>query len=271
MTQKLQLGIGAGLIVALVLGGIIWWQQPARVVDGAIRQLAATDRQRFQAELRMENVEATQQLLGEKSAVTITLDGAYDRRAGRRPALAAQMTVGAKTESVSLEIAGEIRFIDDQAYFIITKAPVTLTGLASLRGRWLELPRGAVGESQPTVRGEQLFTNVKRVGDRRYQAIGQAATIVHFMNHVANLLGTQLTVAQIEELRRNVASVETLPVELWITPWRHELQQLVATLKAPSGNDVYLTLKFSAAGEPVIVEAPAGAKNIQDALGAPKE
>lgn len=270
MARKLQLVLMVGLGLLGVLGGVWWWQQPARVVDRAVRQLAQVPRERFNASVRLTNVEAAKQLLGETSAVTVSLDGSFDREAPGRPSLAAQMSLGAQTESVSLEIAGEVRFIGDQAYVVVNKAPASIPVLAQLKGQWVELPRGEASQPGTPVAHEPLLTQVRRVGRNHYQATGQAAAIVHFMNGLASLLGTQLTSQQVEQLRQNVAGVTTLPVEIKVTGWQHRLKELTATLDTPSGNDVHFTIAFRDPGQPVTIEAPTGAKSLSDALAAAK-
>lgn len=266
MAKKLLRIIVPGLVLIVILGAGFYWQQPNRVLNQAVKQLGESSSQRFNITLEMQNVEATRQLLGEKSTVTVSVDGVFNRR-NPRAALAADIGVLVKTESVSVEIGGQMKFIDDQTYFLISKAPSTIPVLTTLKGQWIAIPRGDQKEPTTAVGVEQLFTNTHRVSLGHYQATAHDVAIVHMMDSIAGLLGTRLNEQQVAQLRQSISQVKEVPVEVWMTAWGHELTQLSATLKTPSGNDVRLTMKFADRNKSVEIKAPEGARSLQDVLG----
>lgn len=238
-------------------------QRPQRVVDSAVEKLAAAQTQHFNAEISLGKTPTADALLKEATDLTLTLDGSFDRRGQDRDSLVSDITINAKSDSVTLEIAGELRLIDDKAYLFVKKAPAAIPLLAKLKDQWAELPRGEASSPAAAPAEGTLVTNVKRVDRGKYEAVATEAGIVSFMNHVAQILGTQLTDQQVGQLRGNIASAESLPVALHISPVGHELEKIEVQL--PNGG-VHYTISFSERNSPVNHEFPKDIKPIRDIL-----
>lgn len=262
-------GIVLGIVITTALVAVGTYaaiQRPHRVVESAVEKLATAQTQRFNAQISLGKTPAADALLLLKEAtdVTVTLDGSFDRRGDARDSLVSDITMSAQSDSVTLEIAGELRFIDDQVYLFVKKAPAAIPLLAKLKDQWAQLPRGEVSQAAAASEDKPLFAEVKRVEAGKYQAVATEAEIVSFMNHLAQILGTQLTDQQVEQLRQNIASVASLPVQLQVTPWSHELERLEVPLP---GSGVKYTISFSDRNKPVNHEIPEGARPIREILG----
>lgn len=263
MSRGIVLGVAISLIV-IIAGAYAVSQRPQRVVDSAAQKLASAQTQHFHAEISLGKTPASDALLKEATDLTLTLDGSFDRRGEARDSLVSNVTINAKSDSVTLEIAGELRFIDDEAYLFVKKAPAAIPLLARLKDQWAELPRGQASETTTGPMSGPLFTKAKKVGRGTYEAVATETGIVSFMNHIAQILGTQLTGEQIGQLRQNIASVESLPVQFQVTPWSRKLARLEVQLP---GSGVKYTISFSDRNKIVNHEAPSDAKPIRDILG----
>jgi hypothetical protein len=269
----LWLGI-AVVIVAAIGGGVLWTRErPQRVVSDAVTSVAAAPAQRFTAVVDLANSPATRAALGEQATVTINLDGVYRHRQDR-PDFQSEVVLVIDSESVSLQLTGEVRFVDDKAYLLITKAPPVFPALAKVKGQWLELPRGGDTASPSTPVAAASFSRITSQGMeerngvrvRKYEAVATQAAVVQFMNTIAHILGTNLTEQQLNELKQGTAAVEEVPVTLWITPISHKLRALQATLAVPGGNTVKLTLDLAEPTGTVAIEAPTETTTFQEAL-----
>src|SRR5688572_23196793 len=90
------------VVAAALAGGLIWYtQRPARVAEAAVEQLAATDTANYRLQLQLENVAASQQVLGEQGSIEFTAVGAFAREGedtAERSALQADIVLLTKTE-----------------------------------------------------------------------------------------------------------------------------------------------------------------------------
>lgn len=276
LSRNLWLVAGAATIV--VIGGLVFANQPSRVAEGAIDKLAQATTGKFVATLQLENAQATQQVLGEQGTVEVQLDGVFSRgKENERDQLKADVVVTTKTESVSVTLEGEARFVNDKAYLYIKKSPPALGAFTQLKGQWLELPRGETTQPAAHVTlPDDLFTNVTRVGTDnldgtsvvKYTATAHEAAVVRMMDSIAALLGTRLTDAQVNSIRGSVQKVGQVPVELWIKRWGSELTQLSALIAVPDGNKMRFTLRLTELNSKVEITAPDNAKPINEAVTA---
>ncbi len=266
-----------GLAIVVMVGLLlIVWRQPERVVTQAAAELAAASSARFSSSLQLQNAQATQQVLGEAGSVEVVLNGVFQRRERARDALRSEVVLATKTESVSVTVEGEVRFIDDKAFLYIKKSPPIFGLLSQLKGQWLELPRGQeVAQSEQAGAGKP-FTDVKRIGTEeldgknvvKYEAVATEAAVVHMMDSIAELLGTRLTGDQITTIRQSVQQVGKVPVELWIGRWGSNLEKLSAVLDIPGGNQVRFTLVIHERNQKVTIDTPAGAVSVESAIKA---
>src|SRR5581483_9113605 len=115
--------IWGGAVLLLIVVGLWWYQQrPERVVNEALANLAAAQTEQFQATATVANNAATKKLLGEQGQVQLDLSGAFKKQA-TAAALRSTVAVTIKTDTLSVQLAGEARFIGDTAYLMITKVP----------------------------------------------------------------------------------------------------------------------------------------------------
>lgn len=265
---------GAALVV--VIGGLVFVNQPSRVAEGAIDKLAQATTGKFVATLLLENAQATQQVMGEQGTVEIKLDGVFARgtKDQERDQLKADVAVTTKTESVSVTLEGEARFVNDKAYLYIKKSPPAFGALTQLKGQWLQLPRGETTQPAQAKLPDDLFTGVKRAGTQdldgrsvvKYTATAHETAVVRMMDSIAALLGTRLTDAQVNSIRGSVQKVGQVPVELWITRWGSDLAQLSALIAVPDGNKMRFTLRLKETNSKVEIVAPDNAKPINEAV-----
>lgn len=277
MTKKTLWLIGLGLVIVFLIVGIVLWQRPTRVVTRAVENLGKAQTQRFHTTIALTNPQATEQFLGSQGTVEIKLNGAFARETEGRPALVSDVIVSAKTESITVQLEGELRFIEDQAYVFVKTAPPTIPVLAQLKGKWLTFPRGGAVAGETTAPEGPLFVEVKRAGREtiegvsttKYSAQATTAAVIEMMDGIAQLLGTQLTNDQIANLRNNLTQAENVPVELWATPWKNELKQLRVALDTPGGNAIQYTITFLDPNKQLEIAAPEGAVSIEQALQPP--
>lgn len=271
MPKKVFYVVLAALVILALIGVYVYTQRPSRVVSNAVSKLAQTETSRFRAEIALDQAQAAQALLKEATGLMITLNGSFDRKGAQRDSLASDITINAKSDSVSLDLNGELRLHGDQAYLLVKTAPSAIPVLAALKDKWVELPRGGQVAAAATSPEGPLFQEVKRAGREaingqavvKYETIATEQGVLALMNNIAGMLGTALTDDQIGQLRTNLSGIQNLPVTLWITPLSHELVQLQAEL--PNGA-VHYTLTFFDRNQPVDHTVPAGAKPANDIL-----
>lgn len=269
--------IGTGALL-LLLGAGVWWaiQRPTKVVQDAFEGLATAKTEHFTAVVLLENTETTTQLLGEQGQMELRIEGEFERRENERDALAMMISLVSKTESVTVQVQGQMRFIGDEAYLLITKAPQALSPLAQLKNTWLRLPRGGEQTDEVKRSTEQLFTNIKREGKEKigsattnkYAATATADAIVSLLDGIADIFGTNLTNEQIAGIQQSLTGVDNIPVELWITPLGHELKQVKTVLAIPGSNTVDFTLTLSDQNKQAAIEAPESSQTIEEVLQA---
>lgn len=262
-----------GIIAIVVVGGTyIYSQHPARAVSNAVKKLAEAQTEHFHAVIALDSNPAIQSLLAEATSLNITLDGTFDRHGQERDSVVTDLTINAKSDSVTLEIGGELRLIGDKAYLLVKKAPAAVPLLARLKDKWVELPRGSATDAAVANNSSgPLFHDVKSAGreeindqtTRKYSTTATEQGILLFMDNVASILGTKLSDQQITNLRDSLEKADALPVELWVTPWSQELLQLQASIP---GSAVKYTITFNDRNKKVDHTAPEGAKPIQEVL-----
>lgn len=262
----------AVLVLLAVLGTAIWWwRRPERVVDRAAAKLAAAETQAFTADLTIANSGAAEQLIGQPAAVKVRLNGAFARRESERDALTADVELVTETEGITLRVEGNTRFVGDKAYVRVTKAPATFPLLAQLKDRWIELPRGGESDSGSPAADAPLFASVERTGGKKingqsviaYRAKATSQAVVRLLDGIADVLGTRLTAEQIDGLRQNIAAGTTVPVQLAVSPWTHELRELSATLSAANQNEISFSLQLSDRDRAQDIAAPDGAEPLE--------
>lgn len=263
--------ISTVVLVAVIVAAVWWWRHPEHVVAAAASKLAEAETQSFTADLTIANSGATEQLIGQRATVAVRLKGAFARRESERDALTADVELVTETEGITLRIEGNTRFVGDKAYVRITKAPATFPLLARLKDQWIELPRGGESEGSVTAANQPMFTKVERAGRTsiseqsatsfRAQATSQA--VIRLLDGIADVLGTRLTAEQIDGIRQNVAADTTVPVQLAISPWTHEILQLSATLSAPNQNQISFVLTLADRNRSQDIAAPDGAQSLE--------
>ncbi|MDP3997850.1 MAG: hypothetical protein Q8P73_05120 [bacterium] len=254
------------VIAAAFAATYYFYFRPDVVARRAVSKLSDVKTAAFTSQLTLNNDTATQNLIGEPGTVEINLDGVFDR--GQNPSsVNTNFDVNIKSESVSVQIAGQLELIGDQLYFIINKTPSIFPSLVAIKGQWLSIPRGNATTPPANSATGDLFTQVKPDGSEkisgtstaRYQTIATTDAVIQMMDGIANTLGTQLTDAQINSIRDSVTSAGNIPVELWITPWSNDLKQISATLNVPGGNTTQFTLTFKNTNQLVSINPPESA------------
>lgn len=277
--KQLFLWLGASVMILLVIGGtVLYVQRPSYVVERAADKLGRVTSARYTAVLQLENAQATQQVLGEQGAVALTIDGVFARAEDQPDSLQADVQFVTKTESVTVNVDGEMRFINDRIYALIETAPPMLAALAQLKGQWLAMPRGSEVVAAAQTPPEQLFTDVRRTGTARiggeevvvYHAEAKDEAVVSMMDSIAELLGTRLTTQQIDNLRASVDRVERVPVAIKIRRFSTELRELSATLVVPGGNTMHFTLTIHETNQLVSIAAPDGAVPLEQLVQPPQ-
>lgn len=273
ITRRTLLAVVAAAILLLLL--FVGINRPARVVNRAVSDLAAAQTGAFVATIELSNAQAAVPVLGEPGTVEIKLTGVFARsnEEQARDRLQADVVVTTKSDSVTITLEGEVRFIDDQAYVLIKKTPAGALG--QLKGVWLELPRGKTTEAATQDMSQELFTDIRRVGvDRvadattvKYTAIAREVAVVRMMDGVAELLGTRLTEAQIQEIMMSVQRAGQVPTQLWIDRWGTQLRQLAATVDVPGGRAMRFVLTMTAINPKTNITVPENAVPISEAVG----
>ncbi len=259
------------IITAAILAAVWWWRRPERVVTAAVVKLADAKTQRFTADLTIANSGAAQQVLGQPATVVMRLNGAFARRESERDALTADVELVTETEGITLRVEGTTRFIGDKAYVHITTAPATFPLLAQLKDQWIELPRGGQSNDNSAASGDELFSTVDR-GSRTkiagdwvtvYNANATGQAVIRLLDGIADVLGTRLTAEQIDGIRQAVAADATVPVEVWATPWTHELRRLSASLPVPNQTTISFVLTLAERNQAQDIAVPANAQTLE--------
>lgn len=266
MSRRIQISLAVALLVAGGLATTFYiYQRPMAVAESAVHNLATSSNQRFKANLRLENSPAMQATLKEKGTIEVYLDGSFNR-ANTRPGVASAVEITIKTESVSLQLSGEARLIQDNLYLLINKTPPIWPAIQALKGQWVKMPRGGHKDTGSITPAGQIFRSVTRSGNNQYRAQATQAGVVRFMNALAEILGTELSDPQLNDLRRGIGQLEQLPVTLTITPFTHRLERLEATIAPPNGNLVHFVLEFESVTTPSVITEPEEATTLESAL-----
>ena len=269
---RLRILIVLALILAAVIGAVLYLYRPAAAAQRSLERLSEVATATFNAQLHLTNSESTQRLLGEEGTVDVDLKGAWAQAEGP-DSLATDIVLTTHTDSMSFKVQGEVRLLADQLYFQITKTPQAFPILVQLRDQWVVMPRGATPEGEgaaaditPTLaavnrQGIEVIDGVPTV---HYTAIASAETMVSLMDGLAGVLGTSLSEAQINQIKESVAQANSVPLDLWVERWSSEPKQLRLSVTVPDGNTVEFTIQFTSLNEPVAIEAPAGALTLQE-------
>lgn len=271
MTKGVFYAVIGAIAIAVAGATYAYVQRPERAVSNALQKLGEADTQGFEAQIMLDNPQATQQILQNAGSLTLALNGSFDRRGEERDSIVSDININAQTEGVTVALNGQLRLIGDQAYLLVQQSPSAIPLLAALKDKWVELPRGEVKEASTPEEGSPLLARVEKAGREKvgdvstvkYEAVATQTGIVRFMDNIAQLLGTRLSDQQITTIQNSLANTQELPVALWVTPGSHELVQLETRL-GDSGTR-YL-IKFHDRNEPVEHTVPDGAKPIQEVL-----
>lgn len=259
------------IIATALLATVWWWRRPERVLTAAVVKLASAKTQRFTADLSIANSGVAEQLLGQQATVVMRLNGAFARRESERDALTADVQLVTETEGITLRIEGATRFVGEKAYVRITKAPATFPLLEQLKDKWIELPRGGQSPASSASSDGDLFTIIEKGGRTKieghsttvYNAQATSQAVIRLLDGIADVLGTRLTAEQIDGVRQSVAADATVPVELWATPWTHELRRLSASLQVPNQNNISFVLTLADRNRSQDIAAPENAQTLE--------
>lgn len=270
------------IIVVLVAGAItfiVYRMEPENVVEGALNNLAEADTKAFEAKISVSNPQASVDMLGEEAAIELDIDGRYKRMEEQRDSVDASIGFTTKTETLTMLAEGKARFIDDKAYFKVTKSPAIFPILAQLKGQWIEMTRGEKQEKADFEFEDEPLVNVEAGGKREvggvsvrvYEAEATSAAVINMLDGVASVLGTRLTEDQIKGIRERVEGTKNVPVELAVDPWTRELKQIRSTTVIPDNNNtIDIEFTFSDIEDPVEIMAPENAQSLlgeTDAIG----
>ena len=265
------------IIVAVVaVAFLIFWIRPKAVVQSAFNKLANSDTQSFGAIVSISNPQAAMDILGEKSSIELDVKGKFKREKTGRDSIDAVVKLTTNSESITMLTEVNIKFVGEQSYFQVVKAPPTFPALVQLKGEWIEIARGTQRDvSELPIAGE-IFLEVKS-GDKRevngdntkvYQAKATSAAVIHMLDNIASILGTHLSTEQIKGIQEGIASAESMPVELAITPWSREIRQIKSSTVVPdSNNTMSIEFTFADRNEVVEIEAPSNAQTLGSMAG----
>jgi len=261
------------LLLITALSWLIYYTRPTKVVNDSLTKLANSDTQTFRAAISITNPTATQDILGEQATIELVIDGQFKRVPDQRDSLDAQVVLTTKTETVTLTVEANTRFIGEQAYFQITKAPPAFPALAQLKGLWMELPRGTEQQPSKLPAKKEIFTKVTK-GDKQdvngvkattYHTVATSAAVIRMLDSIAQVLGTHLTADQITNIQQGVADAETIPADIAITPWSRQVHRISTTTTVPgSNNSMSVEFTFSDHNQPVSISVPEGAQSLTD-------
>jgi len=277
MSKRVIIRIVLAIVALTVVSGVVYWTRPSREVDSALTNLAESDTQHFYSTISISNPSASVDILGEPASIELLINGQFKRESEQRDSLEATVQLTTKTETLTMLVEANTRFIGDQAYFQITKAPPSLPVLAQLKNVWIELPRGTQQEPSSLPAPEDTFVQVK-AGPRQeldgitvktYQATATSTAVIRMMDAIAQVLGTHLTAEQIASIQQGIANADTVPIELAITPWTNEIRRLSLQTTVPgSNNNMNIEIKFTDRNDPVAISAPTDSKKLSDIAGA---
>jgi len=271
MNRKLMLLVVVVLVLAAG-GAVLYINRPSAVAERALATLAKATTADFSARLNVANSTSTQQLLGEEGTVDIGLQGQWKREDGP-DSVATHVALTTQTPSVSVKIEGEVRLIADKIYWQITTTPQAFPALVRLKDQWVMIGRDEAPKREAAAdRQKPVLADVRRVGVEsiggvstvHYKAVASEQTMIAFMDGLAEVLGTSLSQAQIDQIKTSVAKVQSVPLDIWVPQWGNEPKQLRVSLAVPDGNTVQFTLTFDSLNKPVKIAAPAGAKTLQE-------
>jgi hypothetical protein len=264
------------LIAVITAAFILFWMRPAKVVQDAFEKLAISSSQAFQATISVSNPQASVDILGEQASVNLDIDGKFTREDNKRDSFEATVQLTTKTETLTLLIEANTKFIDEKAYFQITRTPSTIPTLAQLKGQWIELPRGTKKEASTLPEKNRTFTKVE-AGDKQeidgvttktYHATATSAAVIRMLDSIASILGTHLTAEQINNIQQGIAEAENLPIELAVTPWTREIRRIKSSTTVPnSNNNIDIQFTFSDRNKLFVITAPEGAQTLGSIAG----
>lgn len=277
MSKKKGLRIFVLIVVVAVVVFVLFWIRPKKVVQDSLDNLAKSKTQVFNAVIFVSNPQASIDILGEQASVELTVDGVFRREDSARDSIDAVVKLTTKTETASMLIEVNTRFIGEQAYFQILRAPPTFPALVELKGQWIELPRGTQKEVSELSGSSEVFLEVEAGEEREvdgvkvktYKTVATAAAVVRMLDSVASILGTHLSAEQIGNIQQGIADAETLPVELAITPWSREIRQIRSSTTVPgSDNNMSIEFTFKDRNKPVEIIVPENAQTLGSIAGA---
>jgi hypothetical protein len=261
------------IILVVIIGGTLYWFSTHASVNAAMNNLARVNTSDYSAHIVINNTAATQQLLGESGTIDLTLAGQFDR--SKKPSdLQGNIDVSVKTNSVALSLAGELRMVKDKFYAIINTAPSSIPLFAQLKGQWIVLPRNAAPASSTAPSpSANLLTKVSRVGNEtinnentvHYRAVATSDAVIAMTTNMTQIIGSQLTGTQADQIRAGVAKTGEVPVDIWITPWTNNVRKISAVIPIPNADTVHFDLTLANNNKLVSVAEPQGALTLQQA------
>lgn len=277
MRKKITAKILAFIVIVAVVAFVLFWMRPAKVVEKSFDKLANSRTQTFSAVISVSNPQASVDILGEQASIELNVSGKFKRENDKRDSVDAVVKLSTKTETTTMMIEANTRFIGEQAYFQIIEAPATFPSLAQLKGQWIELPRGMQKDVSELPASSKAFLEIETgenkeidgVEVKTYKVMATAAAVVRMLDSMASILGTHLTAEQISNIQLGVAAAETLPVELAITPWSREIRQIKSSTVVPgSDNTMSIEFTFRDRNQSVEITVPENAQTLSSLAGA---
>lgn len=277
MRKKIIAKILAFIVIVAVVAFVLFWMRPAKVVEKSFDKLANSRTQTFSAVISVSNPQASVDILGEQASIELNVSGKFKRENDKRDSVDAVVKLSTKTETTTMTIEANTRFIGEQAYFQIIEAPATFPSLAQLKGQWIELPRGMQKDVSELPASSKAFLEIETgenkeidgVEVKTYKVMATAAAVVRMLDSMASILGTHLTAEQISNIQLGVAAAETLPVELAITPWSREIRQIKSSTVVPgSDNTMSIEFTFRDRNQSVEITVPENAQTLSSLAGA---
>ena len=221
----------------------------------------------------ISNLEASQALLGEGASLDVAFDGVFERTSPRN-SLKTHVLLSTDTESVTMRIEGDIIFLNDDAFIRITKAPPAIPALSQLKNQWIKTNRGGGETNSQLNEDEPLFTNVRHTGRTNlngrsvstYEITTSTTAVLHFLDQVADILGTRLTADQIANFRNNVSSAQEIKTTVAASKWTHTLRSINSSITMPGRNSVTFTLNLNDRNKKVDITPPEQAVSLQDII-----
>jgi len=271
MKKRLYIIIAVPLIIIVAL--LYVWQRPSFVVNRAFEKLSHSRTESFNGHIAITNLQATQSLIGEGASLNINYDGVFERTSPRN-SLKTHILLSTDTDSVTMRIEGDIIFIDNDAFIRISKAPPAIPVLSQLKDQWIKTNRGGGETASQLDENEPLFSNVKETGQAdvnnrtvtTYEISTSTTAVLHFLDQVADILGTRLTADQVANFRNNVSSAQEITTTVGVSKWTHTLHSINTSITMPTGNTVTFTLNLNNRNKEVEISPPEQALSLQDII-----